>query len=129
MKEKRPRPQPAFPWWYDPASGAVCAGCVSIPALSFPLAIIVAISVSAGAGLYLGYHQGRTDLPQGIGSGRRRIVGLAFVVLFLTLMARAVVTRVAELPRALAATLVFTAFVLGMLYPRAWRAAGQDTSC
>ena len=128
MKQKRPRSEPAFPRWYGPASGAISAGCVAIPALSFPLNIVAAIAVSATAGLYLGYHQRRTDLPQGIGRGRRRRVGLAFVALFLTLMALAVVVRVADLSGALAATLVFTAFVIGVFYPAAWLAAGRDLS-
>lgn len=45
--------------------------------------------------------------------------------MFLTLMALAVVVRVADLSDALAATLVFTAFVIGVVYPAAWQAAGR----
>ena len=123
MTEHR-RPEPPFSWWYAPASAAITGGAVAIPALGFPLNIVTAIGVAAGAGLYLGYHQRRTDLPQGIGQGRRRTVGLAFVALFLVLMALSVVVSVAELPGVVAATLVFTGFVVGFFYPSAWNAAG-----
>ncbi len=119
MTEHR-RPKPPFPWWYAPASAAITGGAVAIPALGFPLNIATAIGVAAGAGVYLGYHQRRTDLPQ----GRRRVVGLAFVALFLVLMALSVVVSVAELPGVVAATLVFTGFVVGFFYPSAWNAAG-----
>lgn len=85
MEDERPRSPPAFPWWYGPASGTVCAGCVAVPMLSFPLNIVVAAGVSGGAGLDLGYHQRRTDFPQGIGRGRQRLVALAFIALLLTL--------------------------------------------
>ncbi|WP_209428048.1 hypothetical protein [Pararhodobacter sp. SW119] len=126
MSEKHPRTAPPFPWWYAAASGAITGGAVAIPALGFPLNVIAAVGVAAGSGLYLGHHQRRTDLPQGIGQGRRRLVGLAFVALFLTLMALAVVASVADLPPALAPTLVFTGFAIGFVYPGAWRAAGRD---
>jgi hypothetical protein len=123
MTEHR-KPEPPFPWWYAPASAAITGGAVAIPALGFPLNIATAIGVAAGAGLYLGYHQRRTDLPQGIGQGRRRTVGLAFIALFLMLMALSVVVSVAELPGVVAATLVFSGCAIGFFYPGGWRAAG-----
>jgi hypothetical protein len=123
MTEHR-KPEPPFPWWYAPASAAITGGAVAIPALGFPLNIVTAIGVAAGAGLYLGYHQRRTDLPQGIGQGRRRTVGLAFIALFLVLMVLSVVVGVADFPRAVGLTLIFTGCVIGFFYPGGWRAAG-----
>ena len=123
MTEHR-KPEPPFPWWYAPASAAITGGAVAIPALGFPFNIATAIGVAAGAGLYLGYHQRRTDLPQGIGQRRRRTVGLAFIALFLMLMVLSVVVSFAELPRVVAATLVFAGCAIGFFYPGGWRAAG-----
>ncbi len=128
MKEEPPRPEPVFPPWYGLASGLVCAGCVAIPMLSFPFNIVLAVCVAAGAGLYLGYHQRRADLPQGMGLGRQRLVAFAFIALLLTLMTLAVVVRRTDLPGAVAITLVFTAFVIGAVYPGAWRAVARDVS-
>lgn len=127
MEDERPGPQPAFPSWYGPVSGVVCAGCVAVPMLSFPLNVVLAAGVSAGAGLYLGYHQRRTELPQGIGRGRQRLVAFALIALLVTLLALAVVVRRGDLPGSVAATLVFTGFVIGFVYPRAWQAAGKGT--
>ena len=116
--------EPSFPWWYAPASAAITGGAVAIPALGFPMNVVAAIVVAVGSGLYLGYHQRRTDLPQGIGQGRRRTVGLAFIALFLVLMVLSVVVSFAELPRVVAATLVFAGCAIGFFYPGGWRAAG-----
>lgn len=118
------KPDPPLPWWYAPVGGTVTGGALAVPALDFPWNMAVAAAVAAWSGLYLGYHQRRTDLPQGIGQGRRRIVAIAFIVLVLTLMVLALVVSLANLPRAAAVALVFTGFVVGFFYPAAWQAAG-----
>ncbi len=81
-------------------------------------------AVAAWSGLYLGYHQRRNDLPQGVGQGRRRIVTIALIVLVLALMMLALMVSFLNLPRAAALSLIFTGFVVGLFYPSAWNAAG-----
>ncbi|MCC5983646.1 MAG: hypothetical protein JJU42_04700 [Rhodobacteraceae bacterium] len=61
---------------------------------------------------------------RGSGRGRRRTVGLAFIALFLVLMVLSVVVGVADFPRAVGLTLIFTGCVIGFFYPGGWRAAG-----
>ena len=115
---------PPMPWWYAPVGGTVTGGALAVPALDFPWNLGLAAAVAAWSGLYLGYHQRRSDLPQGLGQGRRRIVAIAFIVLVLTLMVLALVVGFADLPRAASVALVVTGFVVGVFYPAAWRAAG-----
>ena len=115
--------EPPFPWWYPLVGGTVTGGALAVPALDFPWNLVVAAAVAAWSGLYLGYHQRRNDLPQGMGQGRRRVVAIAFIVLVLTLMALALVVSFLNLPRAVELSLVFTGFVVGFFYPSAWKAA------
>lgn len=115
---------PRLAWWYAPAGGTVTGGARAVPALDLPWNLLVAAAVAAWSGLYLGYHQRRNDLPQGMGQGRRRIVAIAFIVLVLTLMVLALMVSFLNLPRAAALSLVSTGFVVGFFYPAAWQAAG-----
>jgi len=115
---------PPFPWWYPPVGGTVTGGALAVPALDFPWNLAVAAAVAAWSGLYLGYHQRRNDLPQGMGQGRRRVVAIAFIILVLTLMVLALIVSFLNFPPAAAVSLVFTGFVVGYFYPAAWKAAG-----
>ena len=123
MTEHR-KTEPSMPWWYAPVGGTVTGGALAVPALDFPWNLVVAAAVAAWYGLYLVHHQRRSDLPQGMGQGRRRVMEIAFIGLVLTLMVLALVVSFLNLPRPAALSLVFTGFVVGFFYPSAWNAAG-----
>lgn len=122
MTEHR-KTEPPMPWWYAPVGGTVTGGALAVPALDFPWNLVVFAAVMAWYGLYLGHHQRRSDLPQGIGKGRHRVVEIAFIVVVLTLMVLTLVVSFLNLPRAAALSLVLTGFVVGFFYPSAWNAA------
>lgn len=103
---------------------AVTGGALAVPALDFPWSLVLASAVAAWYGLYLVHQQRRSELSQGMGKGRRRVVEIAFIVLVLTLMVLALIVSFLNLPRAAALSLIFTGFVVGFFYPSAWNAAG-----